>query len=137
MNNGDITSHYYRANLYNGIGLAYLDCEADTSTNIKPRGTVLLIHGFPETSYQWRAVIPTLTASGHRVLAPDYRGAGESSKSTNDEGFTKASMAADMIMLLDSKGVDEKVHVVGHDIGGVIAFNPIVSVAGTCRLALY
>lgn len=46
-------------------------------------------------------------------------------------------MAADMIMLLDSKGVDEKVHVVGHDIGGVIAFNPIVSVAGTCRLALY
>lgn len=77
-------------------------------------------HGFPETSYAWRAVIPHLTKNGFRVIAPDYRGAGESSKPSN--GFTKASMAADLIMLLDGKGIDEKVHVVGHDLGGIVAF---------------
>jgi pimeloyl-ACP methyl ester carboxylesterase len=54
------------------------------------------------------------------VIAPDYRGAGESSKPNN--GFTKAIMAADIVALLDHLDIDERVQVVGHDIGGIIAF---------------
>lgn len=80
MDNAEIQTNYFRANLYNGINLAFLDCLVDSADRVEPHGTILLIHGFPETSYQWRGVIPTLTKHGYRVVAPDYRGAGESSK---------------------------------------------------------
>ena len=35
---------------------------------------VLLLHGFPETNYQWRRQIPVLSAAGYRVIAPNQRG---------------------------------------------------------------
>lgn len=120
MNNEDIQSNYFRANLYNGINLAFLDCAVDGDRKADPQKIILLLHGFPETSYEWRKVIPILTSHGYRIIAPDYRGAGESSKPK--DGFSKTSMAADIVMLLDDKGIDEPVHVVGHDIGGIIAF---------------
>lgn len=116
----DIGSKYFRVNLYNGVNLAFLDCANDTDQDVEFKGTFLLIHGYPETCYQWRAVIPKLTQRGYRVLAPDYRGAGESSKPNH--GFTKASMAADLTMLLDHTGIDEPVHVVGHNTGAIIGF---------------
>ena len=56
----------------------------------------------------------------YRVVAPDYRGAGLSSKP--DGGFTKPVMAADMAQLLDCLNITQSVHLVGHDIGGMIAY---------------
>lgn len=120
MDDETLRANYFRANLYNGINLAFLDFPADTQQDIKPQGILLLIHGFPETSYEWRAIIPSLSKRGYRVIAPDYRGAGESSKPHH--GFTKASMAADMTILLESRGIAEPVHVVGHNVGAIIAF---------------
>src|SRR6185312_206827 len=35
---------------------------------------VLLLHGFPETSYEWRAQLEALGAAGYRAVAPDQRG---------------------------------------------------------------
>src|SRR4051794_36239681 len=58
--------------------------------------------------------------SRYRVVAPDYRGAGLSSKPKAD--FRKSTMANDIALLLDYLQVDEAVHVVGHDIGGMIAY---------------
>ena len=40
--------------------------------------TMVLLHGFPQTWREWRLVIPALTKRGFRVVAPDYRGAGQS-----------------------------------------------------------
>jgi pimeloyl-ACP methyl ester carboxylesterase len=40
--------------------------------------TVVLLHGFPETWREWQAVIPLLAGAGFRVVAADYRGAGDS-----------------------------------------------------------
>ncbi|OXB37331.1 alpha/beta hydrolase fold protein [Cryptococcus neoformans] len=101
----------------------YIDCLPSPSTPKK--GTILLIHGFPETSFQWRHIITPLSNEGYRVIAPDYRGAGHSSKPRGLEGYTKASIAADMVNLLELLGVcekeKEKVHVIGQDIGGMIA----------------
>lgn len=62
----------------------------------------------------------SLTASRYRVIAPNYRGAGRSSKPAT--GFTKSVMAGDIIQLLDALGIRSKVHLVGHDIGGMIAW---------------
>jgi pimeloyl-ACP methyl ester carboxylesterase len=39
---------------------------------------VLLLHGFPDSNYLWRGVIPHLVKAGYRVIAPDQRGFGES-----------------------------------------------------------
>ena len=99
------------------IRLYYIECLPPASS--KPLGTILLIHGFPETSYQFRKVIPPLASAGYRVLAPDYRGAGYSSKPPS--GYTKKDIATDLHTLLTTHlGIKEKVHLVGHDIGGMI-----------------
>jgi pimeloyl-ACP methyl ester carboxylesterase len=101
------------------IRLNYIECSPQSLT--KAKGVLLLIHGFPQTSYQFRHVITPLSDAGYRIIAPDYRGAGQSSKPLN--GYQKTQMAEDLHILLRSHfDIKEKVHVVGHDIGGMIAF---------------
>jgi pimeloyl-ACP methyl ester carboxylesterase len=101
------------------LRLNYIDCASPSSD--KTKGVILLIHGFPQTSYQFRHVITPISDAGYRVIAPDYRGAGQSSKPI--DGYTKFQMAEDLhILLQDHLGWKHKVHVVGHDIGGMIAF---------------
>lgn len=100
------------------VRIAYLDHPPSPSSPSKP--PILLLHGFPQTSHQFRHVLPLLSAAGHRCIAPDYRGAGRSSTSHTD--FRKTTMAADILALLDALDIREPVHVLGHDIGGMIAF---------------
>lgn len=109
---------YLNVHLFNGVRLAYIDCPVPPET--KPKGTVLLLHGFPQTSYQFRHVIPLFASAGYRVIAPDYRGAGNSSRPHID--YTKTVMAGDILVLLDHAGVSEAIHVIGHDIGGMVAY---------------
>ncbi|KAL6717602.1 hypothetical protein ACLMJK_005517 [Lecanora helva] len=99
------------------IRIFYTECEPVSG---KSKGTVLLIHGFPETSHQFRHVIIPLAEAGYYVLAPDYRGAGYSSKPPS--GYTKNVLAQDLYEVIHDKlGIKEKIHIVGHDIGGMIA----------------
>lgn len=103
------------------LRLAYLDYHPPRDTKVF--GTILLIHGFPQTSYQYRHVLPLLAKKGYRCIAPDIRGAGSSSKllePVND--YRKSVLAGDMLALLSAIGISEKVHIIGHDIGGMIAF---------------
>ena len=100
------------------LKLAYIDYPPSPETTTK--GTLLLIHGFPQTSHQFRHALPLLSAKGYRCIAPDYRGAGASSNPAND--CRKCTMAADMIALLDYLDLKDSVHVIGHDIGGMIAY---------------
>lgn len=90
------------------------------------KGTVLLIHGFPETSYQFRHAMVPLAQAGYHVIAPDKLGHGFSSKpvgsTDQQEPFTKKSLANDLHKLVTKHmGIKDKVHVVGHDIGGMVA----------------
>jgi pimeloyl-ACP methyl ester carboxylesterase len=99
------------------IRLSYTKCPPRSDS----KGTILLIHGFPQTSYQFRHVITPLSDAGYCVIAPDYRGAGQSSKPLN--GYHKTQMAEDLHLLItDHLGIKDKIHVVGHDIGGMITF---------------
>ena len=41
---------------------------------------VVLLHGWPETWYEWRNIIPELIANNYTVIAPDMRGLGDSEK---------------------------------------------------------
>lgn len=65
-----------------------------------------------------------LAAAGYHVIAPDYRGHGFSSKPLLDEnGFTKRRIAKDLYDLVNEElDIKDKIHIVGHDIGGMIAY---------------
>lgn len=100
------------------VTIHYISCPPPAHTASK--GTILLIHGYPQTSYQFRHVITPLADAGYTVIAPDYRGAGESSHPR--DGYEKVQMATDLHDLLTEHiGIKDKVHVVGHDIGGMVA----------------
>jgi pimeloyl-ACP methyl ester carboxylesterase len=83
--------------------------------------TMVLLHGFPQTWWQWHRVIPALVAGGFRVVAPDYRGAGDSWRPPG--GYDKQTMAEDVQRLLRQQlGIQGPVVLVGHDIGLMIAY---------------
>jgi pimeloyl-ACP methyl ester carboxylesterase len=82
---------------------------------------VVLLHGFPETWWEWRHVIPRLTDAGLRVVAPDYRGAGHSLRPAG--GYDKRTMAGDLQRLLRRHlRIEGPVVLVGHDIGLMVAY---------------
>src|SRR5213592_1971646 len=74
---------------------------------------VVLLHGYAETSHMWLPLMPLL-AQHHTVIAPDLRGAGDSSKP--ESGYDKKNMAVDIHDLTSSLGF-HRVSIVGHDIG--------------------
>ena len=94
----------------NGVRLRYL---------IGGKGSpVVLLHGYAETSHMWRPIIPLL-AERHTVIVPDLRGAGGSAKP--ESGYDKKNMAVDIHELTASLGFD-RVSIVGHDIGLMVAY---------------
>lgn len=74
---------------------------------------VVLLHGWPHTAELWRDVAPLL-AAGHRVLAPDLRGAGASTRAAS--GYDLLTLFNDVLGLLDSLG-ERQAAVVGIDAG--------------------
>jgi haloacetate dehalogenase len=78
---------------------------------------VVLLHGWPQTSFCWHKVFDDLAAT-HTVIAPDLRGYGLTDKPR--EGYDKRTMATDLSELVRSLGF-ESVAVVGHDRGGRVA----------------
>lgn len=83
---------------------------------------VLLAHGFPELAYSWRHQIPALAAAGYRVLAPDQRGYGGSSRPAEVAAYNIAALTGDLIGLLDDVGAD-RAALVGHDWGAVVTWS--------------
>ena len=94
----------------NGVRLHYL---------IGGKGSpVVLLHGYTQTGHMWRPLVTSL-AQRHTVIAPDLRGAGGSAKP--ESGYDKKNMAVDIHGLTSSLGFD-RVSIVGHDIGLMVAY---------------
>ncbi len=86
---------------------------------------IVLLHGNPTSSYLWRNVIPELAPLG-RVIAPDLIGHGDSDKMPLSDGPGRYSFSGTyhyLIGLLHVLGVKDKVVMVGHDWGSVLAFH--------------
>jgi pimeloyl-ACP methyl ester carboxylesterase len=79
---------------------------------------LLLLHGCPFRSFIWRKVIPLLSR-GHRCLAPDLLGLGDT-ETPKDADWSLRAQAAMVVGFLDAPGI-ERAHVVGHDHGGAVA----------------
>jgi pimeloyl-ACP methyl ester carboxylesterase len=79
---------------------------------------LLLVHGWPQTWYAWRKVMPAL-AKDFTVIAPDQRGIGLTDKPA--AGYDSATTANDLIALMDELGYD-RFAIYGTDIGLPIAY---------------
>ncbi|HEX9530872.1 MAG TPA: alpha/beta fold hydrolase, partial [Acidimicrobiales bacterium] len=82
---------------------------------------VVLLHGYPETRQSWDRVVPLLVDAGHRVLAPDQRGYSPGARPRGRPAYALNHLVNDAIALIDASGAD-KVHLVGHDWGGAVAW---------------
>ncbi|MFD5118082.1 alpha/beta fold hydrolase [Streptomyces sp. NPDC058385] len=81
---------------------------------------VLLVHGFPETSYSWRRQLPALAAAGYRAVALDVRGYGRSSKPADPAAYGMLDLVDDNVALVHALG-ERSAALVGHDWGATIA----------------
>ncbi|WP_282701650.1 alpha/beta hydrolase [Streptomyces sp. CC219B] len=95
-----------------GVRLAVTDSGGDGPV-------VLLLHGWPVTSYHWRLTVPALAEAGFRAVAADLRGLGNST--AGGGRFDKELLAGDVIALADRLGV-ARFAVVGHDWGGTVGY---------------
>lgn len=82
---------------------------------------VLLLHGFPEFWYSWRLQMRALSDAGFQALAPDLRGYNLSDKPRRRSSYTIDRLVADIVGLIDVLGL-ERVPVVAHDWGGIVAY---------------
>ncbi|XDD50378.1 alpha/beta fold hydrolase [Leptospira sp. WS92.C1] len=99
---------------------------------------VILLHGFPDTSYGWRYVIPLLSKQ-YRVLAPDLRGYAGTEKP--EEGYDLYSLSEDLFAFIketnkkEGRNSEAPVHVIGHDWGASITWMAITERPGLFRTA--
>ncbi|MEZ0539751.1 alpha/beta fold hydrolase [Fibrella arboris] len=82
---------------------------------------VILLHGFPEFWYGWRAQIDALAQAGFRVWVPDQRGYNLSDKPFGCQAYSIDRLVADVVGLIDAAGA-QKATVVGHDWGALVAW---------------
>lgn len=81
---------------------------------------IVLLHGWPQTWFEWREVMPILAKNNFTVIVPDLRGLGDTSKpATGYDGNTSAS---DIYELVSGLGFNTA-YVVGHDIGAQTAYS--------------
>lgn len=98
-------------------GLAF-----DVRTAGPPDGeAVVLLHGFPQTSYEWRHQIRALAGAGFRAVAPDQRGYSPGARPPDVADYRLSLLVQDVVALADAAGAD-RFHVVGHDWGGWVAW---------------
>lgn len=95
----------------NGVRLHYV--EGGTGMPL------VCLPGWPQTWYSYQPVAVEL-AKKFRVLIVDIRGMGSSEKPPS--GYDKKTMAADIVALVQQLGLT-KVHIMGHDIGGMVAMS--------------
>ena len=87
----------------------------------KSGAPVILLHGFPEFWRCWRKQIPALVDAGCRVIIPDQRGYNLSNKPAGMKNYRVDTLVDDILGLI--KALDyEKVNLVGHDWGAVVAW---------------
>lgn len=82
---------------------------------------VVCLHGFPQSSRIWGPVGDRLVEAGLRVLAPDQRGYSPGARPRRRRDYSSDKLAGDIVALIDA--VDQpRAHILGHDWGGLVAW---------------
>lgn len=109
----------------NGVRLHVVQAGAPTDP------LVILLHGYPDFWYGWRAQITFLAQHGYRVWAPDQRGYNLSEKPRGVKAYRMEALVQDVIGLIDASG-EQTVYLAGHDWGAAVAWG--VALAAPERL---
>jgi pimeloyl-ACP methyl ester carboxylesterase len=86
---------------------------------------VILLHGFPQTSYEWRHQLRALGDAGYRAVAPDQRGYSPGARPDGVEHYATPCLEADVIAIADrlsGSRTGQRFHLVAHDWGAIIAW---------------
>jgi pimeloyl-ACP methyl ester carboxylesterase len=92
---------------------------------------VLLLHGFPQSWWEWRHQMAALAAAGLRAVAPDQRGYSPGARPEGVEAYHVDRLVEDVLGMADALGA-ARFHLVGHDWGAIVAWH--VAVAAPERL---
>jgi pimeloyl-ACP methyl ester carboxylesterase len=82
---------------------------------------VVLLHGFPQTSYEWRHQLAALGQAGYRAVAPDQRGYSPGARPQGVEHYATPRLEADVLAIADWLG-GHRFHLVAHDWGAIVAW---------------
>ncbi|MCO8126574.1 alpha/beta hydrolase [Acidimicrobiia bacterium EGI L10123] len=82
---------------------------------------IVLAHGFPELAWSWRHQLPALADAGYRVVAPDQRGYGGTTRPEAVEDYDIHHLTGDLVGLLDELG-EERAIFIGHDWGSMVVW---------------
>ena len=110
----------------NGLAMHVLEAGFEQTVTDKPKGRILLLHGFPELAYSWRKVMLSLAQAGYHVVAPDQRGYGQTTGWDGDfdgdvASFRLLNLVQDALALVSAMGWRSVSAVVGHDFGSSVA----------------
>ncbi len=110
----------------NGLSMHVLEAGFEQTATAKPKGTILLLHGFPELAYSWRKVMLPLAQAGYHVIAPDQRGYGQTTgwdgRYNGDvASYRLLNLVQDALALVNAMGWRSVDAVVGHDFGSSVA----------------
>jgi len=83
--------------------------------------TIILLHGFPETSRMWNGLIKVLENEGYRIIAPDQRGYSQGARPSKVSDYTIDKLSQDVIDIANEFNID-KFHLVGHDWGSAVGW---------------
>ncbi len=82
---------------------------------------VILLHGFPQTSWCWRGQLSALGDAGCRAVAPDQRGYSAGARPLRVTDYRLDHLIGDVLALADTMKMD-RFDLVGHDLGGLVAW---------------
>jgi pimeloyl-ACP methyl ester carboxylesterase len=110
---------------------------AMTELGERGRPTVVLVHGFPDTSAVWAPVAQLLADSGCHVAAYDVRGAGDSGVPDKQSDYALPVLTEDMAAVITEVSPDSPIHLVGHDWGSIQGWEAVTSERLAGRIASF
>jgi pimeloyl-ACP methyl ester carboxylesterase len=110
---------------------------AVTELGDRAEPTVVLIHGFPNTSAIWAPVAQLLAGEGYHVVAYDVRGAGDSAAPHEQSGYALPVLIEDLAAVITEVSPDAPVHLVGHDWGSIQGWEAVTSELLAGRIASF
>lgn len=110
---------HHRTARLNGVRTHYVETGVPDAG--EDRDLVVCLHGFPDCWYTWRHQLDALADAGFHVVAPDTRGYGETAVPEGVAAYDLDGLVDDVEALVAHVGA-ERAHVVGHDLGGLVAW---------------
>jgi len=87
---------------------------------------VILLHGFPETSHMWTALLPVLAEAGYHCIAPDQRGYSAGARPEGVDQYATTTLVSDVMAIADAAGFD-RFHLIGHDWGAAVGWRAVMA----------